>query len=177
MHPTISPTSRPSPPPLELSTPMKRLSLLSLLLLPGLAAGASDEGKLAFDKACAGCHTVTPQAQGNGKRTKTAAKPIPTEKRGRGTDLGPLILKRTPEHLRAWIAGPNQVKRKTTCDTRLLPVNDRELLLTYLAQSIHPPPPSREELLREQLKQDLATRRAQKQRKAIDPSRRSQGKK
>ncbi|WP_426756448.1 c-type cytochrome [Myxococcus sp. Y35] len=157
---------------------MKRLSLLSLLLLPGLAAGAADEGKLAFEKACARCHTVTPQGQskGKGKRAQ-AAKPLPTEKRGRGTDLGPLIPKRTPEQLRTWIAAPNQVKPKTTCDTRLLPATDRDLLLSYLAHSLHPPPPSREELLRQQLKQDLAARRAQQLRKANDPSRRSQGKK
>ncbi|WP_050989127.1 c-type cytochrome [Corallococcus macrosporus] len=156
---------------------MKRLFLLSLLLLPGLAVGAADAGKLAFDKACAGCHTVTPQGKDKGKRAMKAARPIPTERRGRGTDLGPLIPKRTPEQLRTWIAKPNQVKPKTTCDTRLLPADDRDLVLNYLAHSIHAPAPTREELLRQQLKQDLATRQAQKQRKANDPSRRSPRKK
>ncbi|QDE94708.1 c-type cytochrome [Myxococcus xanthus] len=155
---------------------MKRLSLLSLLLLPGLAAGATDEGKLAFDKACASCHTISLQSQGSGK-TATAAKPAPAKQRGRGIDLGPLIPKRTPEQLRTWIASPTQVKPKTSCDTRLVRVDDRDLLLNYLAVSIHPPPPSREELLRQQFQQDLATRQAQQQRKANDPSRRSQGKK
>ncbi|MFP2959580.1 c-type cytochrome [Myxococcus sp. 1LA] len=158
---------------------MKRLFLMSLLLLPGLAVGAVDDGKRSFDKACAGCHTITPQGQdkGKGQRSKSASRPIPTERRGRGTDLGPLIPKRTPEQLRTWVAKPNQVKPKTSCDTRLLPEADRDLVLNYLAQSIHAPAPTREELLRQQLKQDLATRQAQKLRKANDPSRRSKGKK
>ncbi|WP_434346568.1 c-type cytochrome [Myxococcus virescens] len=157
---------------------MKRLSLLSLLLVPGLAVGAANEGKLAFDKACARCHVITPQAQGgSGKNATAAKKPTPIKKRGRNIDLGPLVPQRTPEQLRTWIAGPTQLKPKTNCDTRLLPEADRDLLINYLAVSIHPTPPSREELLRQQLKEDLATSRAQKQRKANDSSRRSQGKK
>ncbi len=155
---------------------MKRLLLSSMLLLPGLALGASDEGKLAFEKACARCHTVTPQGQG-GAKSATAAKPALTRKRGGGKDLGPLVPQRTPEQLRTWIAGPTQVNPKTSCDTRLLPEEDRDRVLTYLALSLHPPPPPREELLRQQLKQDLEKRRVQKQRKAHDPSRNSQGKK
>ncbi|WIG94435.1 c-type cytochrome [Myxococcus sp. SDU36] len=155
---------------------MKRLSLLSIILIPGLAVSATDEGKLAFEKACARCHTVTPQSHGTGKST-TASKPAPPKTRTRAIDLGPLLSQRTPEQLRTWIAAPTQVNRKTNCDTRLLPEADRDLLFTFLALSIHPPPPQREETLRKQLQQDLEARRARKQRKAQDLSRPSQGKK
>ncbi|QDE87774.1 hypothetical protein BHS06_01780 [Myxococcus xanthus] len=164
------------PPPLDLSlsAPMNRLILLSLLLLPGLASSATDEGKLAFEKACARCHVVTAQGQ---KKAKAAAKAPNSRRREPSVDLGPVVPMRTPDQLRAWLAGPNQIKPKTGCDTRLLPDGDRELLLTYLALSLHPTPPTREEQLRLQLKQDLAARQAQKQRQADEPSRRSQGKK
>ncbi len=92
-------------------------------------------------------------------------------------DLAPLVQQRTPEQLRTWISGPHRINPKTNCDTRLLPDSDRELLLNYLAVSLHPPPPTREELLRQQLKNDLAARSEQKQRKANDAARRAQGKK
>lgn len=72
---------------------------------------------------------------------------------------------------------PQPDQTQDGCDTRLLPDGDRELLLSYLALSLHPTPPTREEQLRLQLKQDLAARQAQKQRQADEPSRRSQGKK
>ncbi|AKQ69725.1 hypothetical protein A176_006637 [Myxococcus hansupus] len=58
-----------------------------------------------------------------------------------------------------------------------MPDGDRELLLNYLAIGIHPPPPTREELLRQQFEKDLAASRDQKQRKANDAARRAQGKK
>lgn len=151
---------------------MNRLILLSLLLLPGLASSAADEGKLAFEKACARCHVVTAQGQKQAK-----AKAPTTRKRGPSVDLGPIVPARTPDQLRTWVAGPNRVKPKTSCDTRLLPEDERELLLNYLALSLHPTPPTREEQLRQQFQQDLAARKAQKQRQANEPSRRSQGKK
>ena len=156
---------------------MTRLLLLPLLLLPGLAVGAANEGKLAFEKACARCHSVSPVTQDQQNKSSAASKIKPRQKRGRSMDLAPMVQQRTPEQLRTWIAGPHRLNPKTNCDTRLLPDSDRELLLNYLAVSLHPTPPTREDLLRQQLKKDLADRSAQKQRKANDAARRAQGKK
>ncbi|MFP2931220.1 hypothetical protein ACLESO_39725 [Pyxidicoccus sp. 3LG] len=154
---------------------MKRSTFLPSLLmlsLPGLAS-AQDGGRTAFEKACAQCHTVSPPAQSSARK---AMKSNLRDEPVRGPDLGELVPKRSPEKLRAWIEAPNSVRKEARCDTRLLADGDLELVLGYLAISTQPPPPPREELLRQQLKKDLAERRAQKQRKAHNPSRPSQGK-
>lgn len=148
------------------------LTLVLLPLLPGVAA-AQDGGRTAFDQACARCHTadVSTQKPAARKATKAArAEPV------RGPKLSEMLSQRTPEQLRTWIQSPHGVRPETRCDTRLLAEGDLELVLGYLATSAQPPPPPREELLRRQFKKELSERRAQKQRKAQNPSRPPQGK-
>ncbi|WP_342378084.1 cytochrome c [Myxococcus stipitatus] len=140
---------------------MKSIPLLALMLLPGLSH-ANDTGKNAFDRACAGCHTVTPPVAQQQQFNKTGA-PATTRQQGeRRYELGDLVHKRTPEQLQAWIQAPSQVQKNTRCDTRGITPAERDQVHAYLLLSARPPPPTREELLQQQLAEELSTRRAKK---------------
>jgi cytochrome c len=139
---------------------MTRKHLLALLLLPALA-GAEDGGESAFNTACARCHSAPPgSAKSAGAQSAL------------GPALDALLTGRTPQQLRAWVRAPQQVRPDTRCDTRLLAAGDVDVLLSYLATRAQPPPPPRDELLRQQLQRDLAERRARKQRQPSDTARR-----
>ncbi|MFY2556272.1 c-type cytochrome [Corallococcus terminator] len=159
---------------------MKRLSLVALLLLPGFAA-ANAEGQSAFQKACVGCHTLTPQPTKSAMRAQKNGGPrikVPVRSaEERRVELGPKVKERSSEGLRTWIAAPSQSKKDTRCDTRGMHPTEMDALVSYLKTSSRPPPLSREEQLRQQLEKDLAARRAKQRRESLESARPSQGKK
>ncbi|NTX54975.1 cytochrome c family protein [Myxococcus sp. CA039A] len=159
---------------------MKRLPLLALLLLPGLAA-ANPEGQSAFNNTCASCHTLTPQpsksalkAQKAGHARVTTPARSPLERR---VEIGKLVKERSSAELRTWITAPSEVKKETRCDTRGMNPTDLDALVAYLKTSSRPPPLSRDDQLRQQLQNDLAARRAKQRLEARESSRPEQGKK
>jgi mono/diheme cytochrome c family protein len=139
---------------------MKRTSLFTLLLLPGLAA-ASGPGEAAFNTACARCHTVgapAPKADkaALGNKAKGSKAPQARAEAGTRTNLVELMSQRTPAQVLTWIQAPHKVRRDTHCDTRLLAPEDTGALLSYVMLSVQPPAPSRQELLRQERQKDAA---------------------
>lgn len=156
---------------------MKRHLLLASLLLPGFAA-ATPEGEQIFQKACVGCHTLTPQPsaaalkKAGGARLKQQPRPA-GEKR---VELNSKVRQTPSAELRTWIAHPTRVKDDTRCDTRGMSPTEMDALLAYLKTSSRPPPPPPDVQLREQLQKDLAARRAKQQTDGIQTYKPAQGK-
>ncbi|WP_338871860.1 c-type cytochrome [Myxococcus stipitatus] len=140
---------------------MKSIPLLALMLLPGFAH-ANDAGKNAFDRVCAGCHTIAPPTAQTQHLNKTGGPETPRQAGERRYELGGLVHKRTPEQLQAWILAPSQVQKNTRCDTRGITPAERDEVHAYLLLSAQPPPPTRDELLQQQLAEELSNRRAKK---------------
>lgn len=141
---------------------MTRMHLLTLLLLPGLAA-ASSPGESAFNTACASCHTVGAPAPKGDKAASAAKGARAKVEPGTRTNLVELMQKRTPREVRTWVQAPHKVRRDTHCDTRLLAPEDLGALLSYVMLSVQPPAPSRQELLRQERQKDAAALRKQEQ--------------
>ncbi|MCP3099034.1 hypothetical protein LZ198_09125 [Myxococcus sp. K15C18031901] len=162
---------------------MRQLSLLALLLLPGLA-GAEDLGERAFVRQCAGCHTLNPPPAQLAQFNKMGARRATriTSDAERRVELGEVIHQRTVEQLEAWLKNPSLVKKKARCDTQGLLEAERHPLMAYLALSVKPPPKTREQLLQEQLEKDIAEQRSAKKSPkptapSSSPTRPAQGKK
>ena len=136
---------------------MKRLTPL-LLLLPALAS-AQDRGELAFNKACARCHPIQAPTEVQ-KGSLFGGQPAV------GPAMDQVMRKRNLDQLRTWVKAPHRVNPKTACETRLLPPDDVDALVGYLATITVPVSPPRKQLLQEQVQQKSAEKA---RRKKVEP--------
>ncbi|AFE03812.1 hypothetical protein COCOR_00968 [Corallococcus coralloides DSM 2259] len=130
---------------------MKRLTPL-LLLLPVLAS-AQDRGAVAFNKACAQCHQA---------RTPTEKQPVGPlgVRKPVGPYMDQVLDKKTLAEVQTWVRSPHRINPKTDCDTRLLPPDELDALTSYLSTVVVPPAPSRRMMLRKQMTEQVAARKA-----------------
>ncbi|MCY1044371.1 c-type cytochrome [Corallococcus sp. bb12-1] len=144
---------------------MKRLTLLILLLAPGLAS-AQAGGQTAFRKACARCHIARVDAPGTKARPRSN---LVGRYPGAGPNLGELLPKRNLSQVRTWIDAPYKVKAGTGCDTRLLAEADKDRLISFLVSRTQPPAKRRDVAQRQELEKGLAEQREQQARRKADP--------
>jgi len=150
---------------------MRHLSLLALLLLPGLAR-AEDPLERKYIQLCSGCHTLSPTPSAAAEFNKAGARRQARSLTDKRVELGTLIHKRSPEQLVAWLKDPSQSNKESRCDPKGLSPAELEPMITYLSiASVKPPPPTREVLLKQQLEEDIVQQRqAKKAPTRVSPS-------
>ena len=115
-------------------------------------AGDAARGRLAYDNACARCHSAD-VATGS-------AGALSAKKSAGGPDLVRSLKARQGPFVRGWISAPGAGK-ESTCDPRALKAHEVEDLLSFLYSHAQPLPAPKLERKKAQLAQRLGEREAQ----------------